>query len=109
MLIHSNISILAGETIFSVEFVEDKDLELEKREKITLPPCQQSVINSIKLPNTDSTENVYLPMAFQMAAAFVLFDPAEPHCQLLQLHQEDLGNLLPRSSSKLEVVDRVKG
>lgn len=49
------------------------------------------------------------PTAFQMATAFVLLDPAERHCHFLQLHQEGPGNLLPKSSNKLETIDRLKG
>lgn len=47
-------------------------------------------------------------MAFQMATVVVLLSPAEPHCQFLQLHQEGPENLLPKSSKKLETIDRLK-
>ncbi|WVZ24123.1 hypothetical protein V8G54_002667 [Vigna mungo] len=35
------------------------------------------------------------PMAFQMAASDYLWDVVLPHCQLLQQHQADHGNLHP--------------
>jgi len=64
--------------------------------------------NGYKPLSSDKHEDS--PMAFQMAASDSLSDVVLPHCQLLQLHQADHGNLHPTVVSNVRVnKERIKG